>query len=78
VFDFAFPGIPQLVRNIASLAQMIHVRDQLEAIERAIRDFVTTRRKRLVGIPGGKPCFGRKQPKKFLKASGDRDEHLGI
>jgi lipid-binding SYLF domain-containing protein len=57
---------------------MIDVSDQLDTIQCAIRNLTTAGRQRLARISVCKPCFGRKQSKKFLKAPGYFDEHLRI
>jgi hypothetical protein len=78
VFDFRFPNSPDFMRHVASLVKIVNVRDELDAVQRTFRQFLTGRRKRLSGIAISEPRFGWEQAKEVLESFRKLDVHVDV
>jgi len=58
--DLALPKSPEAVRNVAFLVKMVHIGDELEAVQGALSYFLTGRRKLLIRPSIRQPGIGGK------------------
>jgi hypothetical protein len=78
VLDLTFPKSPEFFRQVADLVKIVDVSDELDAVQRAVGQFLTGRRKRSGGIKIREPRFGWEQAKEILEPAGKFDEHMDV